>query len=86
MSLRLNQARIVEDHLQDDSIEHIFEDADGDVGQEAECKPQRILLTTKVVTTSDIQRDLLTAKDRGIALACENVKQCLIDQSVPFLD
>ena len=71
-------------NLQDESIEHNFEDAGDNAGQEAECEPQLISLATKDVATSDIQKDLLTAKDRGIALVCDNVKQCLIDQSVPF--
>ena len=55
-----------------------------DTDQEAEGEPRLISLATKDIATADIQKDLLTAKDKGIKLVCEYLQHSLIDQSVPF--
>ena len=45
-------------------------------------QPQLISLSTKDVATDEIQKDLITAEERGKALICKYIKENLVDKSV----
>ena len=43
-------------------------------------------LTTNDIATEEVTADLLTAKDRGKDVVLQNVKQRLVEKTVPFFD
>ena len=53
-----------------------------DEGDDRQLQPQLISLTTKDVATDEIQKDLITAEERGKALICKYVKENLVDKNV----